>query len=133
MAGTLDAVLVFRSMHGLVRREMADSVASDAYDLLKPGGVVGLVQHRAKEDAPHSYTRGQNGYLKQSELIAMFESQGFDLAETSDINANANDTADHEGGVWTLPPVLRYGEENKEAYLAIGESDRMTLLFRKPE
>lgn len=132
-AGTFDAVVMFRSLHGLWSREMADGTVADMYGMLKPGGVVGVVQHRAKEDAPYAYVQGRNGYLKQSQVISLFKSQGFELVKTSEINANPNDTADHEGGVWTLPPRLRYGDENREEYLAIGESDRMTLLFRKPE
>ncbi len=132
VAGELDAILVFRGMHGLVRREIADSVIADFYDLLKPGGVVGVVQHRASEDAPRDYVNGTNGYLKQSEVIALYESEGFDFVGDSDLNANPNDPANHEGGVWTLPPTLRYGDENRAEYEAIGESNRMTLLFRKP-
>lgn len=131
-AESLDAILVFRALHGLTSREMVDSTLGDAWDLLKPGGIVGVVQHRAKEDAPRDYAQGAKGYLKQSEVIAIFESEGFEFVKSSEINANANDPADHEGGVWTLPPVLRFGDENKEEYEAIGESDRMTLLFRKP-
>lgn len=131
-AESLDALLVFRALHGLTSREMVDSTLGDAWDLLKPGGIVGVVQHRAKEDAPRDYAQGAKGYLKQSEVIAIFESEGFEFVKSSEINANAKDPADHEGGVWTLPPVLRFGDENKEEYEAIGESDRMTLLFRKP-
>ena len=127
-AGSMDAILVFRSMHGLQRRNIGDDTIRHFYGLLKSGGVVGVVQHRAKEDAPYDYTRGHNGYLKQSEIIALFESEGFELAGTSEVNANANDTADYEGGVWTIPPVLRGGD----AYKDIGESDRMTLTFKKP-
>lgn len=131
-AGSLDALLVFRALHGLTSREMVDSTLGDAWDLLKPGGVVGVVQHRAKEDAPRDYAQGAKGYLKQSEVIAIFESEGFEFVKSSEINANAKDPADHEGGVWTLPPVLRFGDQDKAKYEAIGESDRMTLLFRKP-
>ncbi|MAP93705.1 MAG: hypothetical protein CMK07_02025 [Ponticaulis sp.] len=131
--GTLDAMLVFRALHGLSSREMVDSLIDDTWDLLKPGGIVGVVQHRAPEDAPRDYAQGGNGYLKQSEVIAIFESEGFELIDTSEVNANAKDPANHEGGVWTLPPTLRFGDENKAEYEAIGESDRMTLLFKKPE
>lgn len=132
MAESLDAMLVFRSLHGMTSREMVDSMLGDTWALLKPGGIVGVVQHRAPEDASYDYTQGGKGYLKQSEVIAIFESEGYELVDTSEINANAKDTADYEGGVWTLPPTLRYGDDNREEYEAIGESDRMTLLFRKP-
>ena len=130
--GKLDAVLTFRGFHGLARQDLTDETIAHFYGLLKPGGIVGVVQHRAREDAPYDYTRGHNGYLKQSEVIAMFESEGFELVKTSEINANPKDTADHDGGVWSLPPTLTHGDEDRDRYLAIGESDRMTLVFRKP-
>ena len=130
--GTYDSILVFRALHGLAGKELVDSMLADTYSLLKPGGTVGVVQHRAKEDASYDYTRGTKGYLKQSQVIAMFESQGFELVKASEINANPKDTADYEAGVWTLPPVLTLKDENTETYAEIGESDRMTLLFRKP-
>ena len=130
--GKLDAVLTFRGLHGLARQDLTDETIAHFYGLLKPGGIVGVVQHRAREDAPWDYTRGHNGYLKQSEVIAMFESEGFEFVKDAEINANPRDTADHDGGVWSLPPTLRHGDEDRERYLAIGESDRMTLVFRKP-
>ncbi|MEL7312321.1 MAG: hypothetical protein AAFN07_12465 [Pseudomonadota bacterium] len=130
--GKLDAFLIFRSLHGLSRKNLADETAKHAYGLLKPGGIVGVVQHRAKEDAPWDYTRGHNGYLKQSEVIALFESAGFELVLESEINANPKDSANWDGGVWSLPPTLRHGDEDRETYEAVGESDRMTLVFRKP-
>jgi predicted methyltransferase len=133
MEASLDAVVIFRSLHGLYNREMADSTIRDFYTVLKPGGIVGVVQHRAPDDAPHAYVDGSNGYLKQSEVIALFKSQGFKAVKQSDINANPDDPANWDGGVWTLPPVLRYGDDNRDEYTAIGESDRMTLVFRKPE
>ena len=129
---SFDAILYFRALHGLAMRDMVDSTLASTYDLLKPGGVVGVVQHRAEADAPHEYTRGTKGYLKQDEVIAMFEAQGFAFVAASEVNANPADTNDYEAGVWTLPPTLTEGDVNKEAYLAIGESDRMTLLFQKP-
>lgn len=130
--GTFDAILVFRSLHGLTSREMVDSTLAQTYSLLKPGGVVGVVQHRAPEDSSYEFSQGDYGYLKQDQIIGIFESEGFELIGMSEVNANPMDPADHEGGVWTLPPTLRFGDENRETYEAIGESDRMTLLFRKP-
>ena len=132
LAGSLDAVVIFRSLHGLTRKDMADETLGHFYTLLRPGGIVGVVQHRAQERAPWDYTRGHNGYLKQSEVVAMFEAEGFDLIKTSEVNANPKDTADWDGGVWSLPPTLRHGDTDKDKYLAVGESDRMTLVFRKP-
>ena len=131
-AGKLDAFLMFRSLHGLARENLADDALAHAYALLKPGGLFGIVQHRAPEDAAYDYTRGHNGYLKQSEVIALFESEGFELVLESDINGNEADSADWDGGVWSLPPTLRHGDKDRARYEAVGESDRMTLLFRKP-
>ena len=131
--GTVDRVLVFRMMHNLKRWGVADSEAEGWLAALKPGGLLGVVQHRAKADAPDDYTDGSMGYLKQAELIAFFEGKGFELVDTSEINANPKDKADYDSGVWTLPPSYAKGDEDREKYSEIGESDRMTLLFKKPE
>lgn len=132
MIGAVDRVLIFRMMHNLKRWGVADAEVEGLFKALKPGGMLGVVQHRAKADAPAEYADGNKGYLKEAELIAFFEGKGFELAETSEINANPNDTADYEAGVWTLPPSFAKGDEDRAKYEAIGESDRMTLLFRKP-
>ncbi len=126
--GQADAVLFFRAMHHLFRFEqpLVDTALSEVFDMLAPGGVVAVVQHRAPEDADAEFANGNNGYLKQSDVIAAFERAGFVLEEASEINANPNDPAD--GYVWRLPPSTT---DNPDT-LAIGESDRMTLRFRKP-
>lgn len=126
--GKADAVLFFRALHHLFRFDepLVDKALSEVYDVLAPGGVVGVVQHRAPESADASFANGNNGYLKQSDVIAAFEQAGFVLEETSEINANPNDPAD--GFVWRLPPSTT----DNPATQAIGESDRMTLRFRKP-
>ncbi|MFB0612778.1 class I SAM-dependent methyltransferase [Aurantiacibacter poecillastricola] len=131
VSGTVDRVLVFRSLHGLMNGNAADRELRAIRTLLADDGMVGVVQHRAGEDAPYSYANGSNGYLRQSDVVRLFELHGFELVDTSEVNANPDDPADWEGGVWTLPPVLRYGDEDRARYEAIGESDRMTLLFRK--
>ncbi|KWV91726.1 class I SAM-dependent methyltransferase [Erythrobacter sp. YT30] len=131
--GTVDRVLVFRMMHNLKRWDIADGEADAWFAALKPGGLLGVVQHRAKADAPDDYVDGNAGYLKEDEMIAFFEGKGFELVEKSEINANPNDTADYEKGVWTLPPSFAEGDVDREKYAEIGESDRMTLLFKKPE
>ncbi|MBV7258976.1 class I SAM-dependent methyltransferase [Erythrobacter crassostreae] len=131
--GTVDRVLMIRMMHNLIRWGVADSEVEALHAALKPGGMLGVVQHRAKADASDEYVDGNMGYLKQAELVAYFEGKGFELVDTSEINANANDTAGYENGVWTLPPSYAKGDEDRETYAAIGESDRMTLLFQKPE
>lgn len=132
LTGTVDRVLMIRMMHNLIRWGIADSETEALYAALKPGGMLGVVQHRAKADAPEDYVDGNKGYLKEAELIEYFEGKGFELVGSTEINANPADTADYENGVWTLPPVLGLGDENRETYEAIGESDRMTLLFKKP-
>jgi len=127
--GSADMVVTFRSTHGWQRRDAFGDVLDAAREVLKPGGVLGVVQHRLPEDADDSeYT----GYVKQSWVVAMAESHGFRLVESSEINANPDDTADHPEGVWSLPPSLRnVSDEDRERYEAIGESDRMTLKFVK--
>lgn len=131
VAGTIDRVLIFRSIHGLLNGNRADAELRAVRAMLADDGMVGVVQHRAKADAPYATSNGTRGYVKQADVIKLFELNGFTLVDSSEVNANPKDPANWEGGVWTLPPILRRGDEEKERYLAIGESDRMTLLFRK--
>lgn len=134
-AGTADRVLTFRNVHNWYMADKKDGVVNAMktfYKALKPGGMLGVVDHRLPESDPDDKMES-SGYMKQSYVIAMAEKAGFKLVATSEINANAMDNADHPKGVWTLPPSLRLGEENQAHYLAIGESDRMTLKFMKPE
>ena len=134
MAGTVDRVLIFRSMHGLNNGNEADTVLKAARMMLKPDGMVGVVQHRAPEDATYDdYGARQRGYMREKDVINIFEANGFELVDRSEINANPNDPADWERGVWTLPPVLATGanDPRRAEYERTGESDRMTLLFRK--
>ena len=134
LAGTVDRVLIFRSMHGLNIGNAADDVLKAARVMLKDDGMVGVVQHRAPEGASYDdYGARQRGYMRKQDVVAIFAANGFELAGESEINANPNDPANWEGGVWTLPPVLRYGDKDRAKYEAIGESDRMTLLFRKAQ
>ncbi len=134
LEGTVDRVLIFRSMHGLNIGNSADDVLKAARRMLKDDGMVGVVQHRAPEGASYDdYGAKQRGYMRTQDVIAIFEANGFELAAQSEINANPNDPANWEGGVWTLPPVLRYGDQDRARYMAIGESDRMTLLFKKAD
>lgn len=128
MDGTVDRVLIFREMHNLHRNGILASELGRLHALLKDGGLLGIVQHRAKADAPAEYVGGGKGYMREQDVVGLVEAQGFELVGKSEINANPRDTADHEGGVWELAPVLR---GNREDLRAIGESDRMTLLFRK--
>lgn len=129
--GTVDHALIFREMHNLQRNGMVHRELTAIRVLLKDDGLLGIVQHRAKPDAPAAYTDGSKGYMREKDVIGLVEAHGFELVAKSEINANPADPADHPAGVWTLPPNLREGEKDKARYLAIGESDRMTLLFRK--
>lgn len=127
-AGTVDRVLIFREMHNLLRSGALRPELMRIRALLAEDGMLGIVQHRAKPWASGAYTDGSKGYLRQSDVIGLVEAHGFELMATSEVNANPRDPADWEGGVWTLPPGNR--GDNAEA-AAVGESDRMTLLFRK--
>jgi predicted methyltransferase len=128
-AGSADMVLTFRSTHGWINGGVADQIYKAFFDVLKPGGVLGIEQHRA---GPKTNREAFSGYVPEETVIAIAEKAGFVLEARSEINANPKDSADHSAGVWTLPPSLRLGEQDREKYLAIGESDRMTLRFRKP-
>ena len=131
MKGKVDRVLIFRSLHGKLNGNRADSELRALRDMLADDGMVGVVQHRAKKDASYAMSNGTKGYLKQASVVALFELNGFELVSQSENNANPKDMANYEGGVWTLPPVLGSGDADKAKYEAIGESDRMTLLFKK--
>lgn len=127
---TVDLIVTFRSAHGWVEDGVAEEVFADFYDVLKHGGHLGIVQHRATAGTDPKQTAG-NGYVSESTIIELAEQAGFELAKKSEINANFKDTHDHPEGVWTLPPSLRLGDTDRAKYQSIGESDRMTLLFLK--
>ena len=129
--GTVDRILIPRMVHNLLRWNIANEELRGLRKLLKDDGLVGIVQHRAKADSPWAYGDGSKGYLREADVIALMAVNGFVLVGKSEINANPKDTADYEAGVWTLPPSLRLGDEDKAKYEAIGESDRATLLFAK--
>lgn len=129
---SVDMVLTFRSSHGWVRDGMIDDVYSDFFKVVKPGGVLGVVQHRAPEGGD-AVEWSKKGYVPESRVIQAAEKAGFVLDNKSEINANPKDLKDHDEGVWRLPPTLGLGDKDKEKYLAIGESDRMTLKFKKPK
>ena len=131
--GSADVVLTFRNVHNW-RFDGTDNTAEafkQIFAMLKPGGTLGVVDHRLNE-GDDAAKEEKSGYMKESSIIAFAEAAGFKLAGKSEINANPKDTKDYEKGVWTLPPSLREGEKDREKYLAIGESDRMTLKFVKP-
>lgn len=127
--GSADVVLTFRNVHNWQRSQTAQIMFQGFFAVLKPGGVLGLVEHRANADVAAG---DASGYVGQDQVIAMATAAGLVLEEASEINANPADGKDHEAGVWSLPPVMRLGDKDREKYAAIGESDRMTLRFRKP-
>ncbi len=130
--GSVDMVLTFRNIHGWMGDDAADAMFKAMYAALKPGGILGVVEHRAKADKPQD-PKAESGYVREDYAIAMIEKAGFKLIGKSEVNANPKDTADHPKGVWTLPPTLQGGDVDRDKYLSIGESDRFTLRFRKPE
>ena len=129
---TADMILTFRNLHNWLKSNALKEVFKVSYQALKPGGIFGIVEHRA---LPGTSIEDMNksGYVTEKLAIEYAEKAGFVLIATSEINANPKDGTIHPKGVWTLPPSLRLGDEDKEKYLAIGESDRMTLKFIKPE
>ena len=129
-ADTVDAVLTFRNLHNWLGPNM-DKIFLNTYKALKPGGVFGIVEHRAKPGTSMEVMK-KSGYVTEAHALEIARKHGFELVAKSEINANPKDTADHPKGVWTLPPVYRLKDKDREKYSAIGESDRMTLLFKKP-
>lgn len=127
-----DMVLTFRNVHGWVGNGIAQQFFDEFARVLKPGGVLGVVQHRAKEGTDPAET-ARKGYVSEAAVISMAETAGLVLEARSEVNSNPNDSKDYEDGVWTLPPSFRLEDVDREKYAAIGESDRMTLRFRKPE
>jgi len=134
LEGTVDRVLIFREVHNMFRFGWLYKDLQIARKLLKPGGMIGITDHRVAENVPFDRSDGNKGYMRESDVIALFAASGFDLVAKSEINANPKDTADWQIGVWELPPSFA-GAANDPAKRAkmeaIGESDRMTLLFRK--
>ncbi len=129
--GSFDAVLTFRNVHNWAIAGNAEAWFKAFFAALKPGGVLGVVDHRAKLGTTLEATL-KSGYLTEDYVVGLATQAGFVLEAKSEINANPADDSQHPAGVWTLPPSLRLKEQDQEKYLAIGESDRMTLRFRKP-
>ena len=126
--GSADMVLTFRNLHNWGEKGVSQ-VFIDAFKALKTGGILGVVEHRLPKGATAS--NQNSGYVSMEKTIAQAKLAGFTLIASSEVNANAKDKASYEKGVWTLPPVLRLGDKDKMKYVAIGESDRMTLKFAK--
>jgi predicted methyltransferase len=131
-AGTLDMVVTFRNIHNWMARDSAGQVFATLYRALKPGGVLGVVEHRGNA-AMAQDPKAKSGYVNEDYAIRLIEGQGFRLVGESQVNANPRDTKDYEQGVWTLPPSYRLGDKDRQKYADIGESDRFTLKFEKPK
>jgi len=129
--GSADVVLTFRNVHNWVMADQEAAMFEAFFEVLKPGGVLGVVEHRAQADAEFEKIK-RSGYLPEEYVINLALKAGFVLDARSEINANPKDTKDHPGGVWNLPPTLSQKEKDREKFVAIGESDRMTLRFKKP-
>lgn len=130
--GGADVVLTFRNIHNWLKDDFQDKIFKAAFEALKPGGVFGVVEHRAKPGTTIAQSM-DSGYMDEAWVIARVQAAGFKLEGKSDVNNNPKDTKDYAKGVWTLPPTLTLKDEDKAKYLAIGESDRMTLKFVKPK
>lgn len=135
LSGTVDAVLFIRALHNLARFDAKGNYLQQAlaetYRVLKPGGIVGIVQHAMREDKPAAWADGSRGYLKESAIIQLMNNAGFELVGSSDINKNPKDNPQDGDMVWRLPPTLSGTEAQKNQNRLIGESNRVTLLFRK--
>jgi predicted methyltransferase len=129
--GTADFVLSFRNLHNWMKDGFAPEAFAAFYQALKPGGVLGLEEHRGQRDTAQD-PKAEDGYVRQDYAIALAEKAGFQFAGSSEINANLKDTANWPKGVWTLPPTLRLGDQDRAKYEAIGEADNFVLKFRKP-
>ena len=129
--GSLDMVVTFRNIHNWMARDTAAQAFATMYRALKPGGVLGVVEHRGNPAVPQD-PKAKSGYVNEDFAIKLIESQGFRLVAKSEVNDNPKDTKDYEQGVWTLPPTYRLGAKDHDKYAAIGESDRFTLRFVKP-
>jgi predicted methyltransferase len=129
--GTADLVLTFRNIHNWMARDTTAAAFESMYRVLKPGGVLGVVEHRGNPAVAQD-PKARSGYVNQDYAIRLIEKAGFRLVATSEINANPKDTKDYPRGVWTLPPSLGEGDKDRARYQAIGESDRFTLKFVKP-
>jgi predicted methyltransferase len=131
-SGDADFVLTFRNIHNWMKDGTAEAAFAAFYKALKPGGVLGVEEHRGREDQPQD-PQAKSGYVRQDYAIQLAEAAGFKLVGASEVNANPKDTKDYPEGVWTLPPTFRLKDKDHDKYAAIGESDRFVLKFFKPK
>ena len=130
-AGSADVVLTFRNLHNWMDDGYADQALAAAFKALKPGGILGIEEHRGRTDKPQD-PKGKDGYVRQDYTVDLAKKAGFVLLGSSEINANPQDTKDWVDGVWTLPPTLSQGDKDRAKYVAIGEADNFVLKFQKP-
>jgi predicted methyltransferase len=130
--GSLDMAVTFRNIHNWMAQDSAGQAFATLYKALKPGGVLGVVEHRGNSAVAQD-PKAKSGYVNEDYAIRLIEGQGFRLVGESQVNANPKDTKDYEQGVWTLPPTYRLGDQDRQKYADIGESDRFTLKFVKPK
>jgi predicted methyltransferase len=131
-AGSADMVLTFRNLHNWMDGGYADAVLAATFKALKPGGILGIEEHRGRNDKPQD-PKAKDGYVRQDYTVALAKKAGFVLVGSSEINANPKDTKDWVDGVWTLPPTLSQGDKDRAKYVAIGEADNFVLKFQKPK
>jgi predicted methyltransferase len=129
--GSADLIITFRNLHNWMGDGYADQVLAACFTALKPGGILGIEEHRGRNDVPQDPT-GKNGYVRQDYAVALAKKAGFVLVSSSEINSNPRDTKDWVDGVWTLPPSLSQGDKDRAKYVAIGEADNFVLKFQKP-
>jgi predicted methyltransferase len=130
-AGSADIVLTFRNLHNWMDGGYVDEALKGIYTSLKPGGILGIEDHRGLANKPQD-PKAKSGYVRQDYTIELARKAGFEYVGASEINANPKDTKEYPEGVWTLPPTLALGDKDREKYVAIGESDNYVLKFRKP-
>jgi predicted methyltransferase len=130
--GSADLVLTFRNFHNWMHDGYAEQALAASFKALKPGGILGIEEHRGRNDKPQD-PKGEDGYVRQDYTIALAKKAGFVLLDSSEINANPKDTKDWVDGVWTLPPTLSQGDKDRARYVAVGEADNFVLKFQKPK
>src|SRR6202042_3683791 len=128
--GSADLVLTFRNLHNWMNEGYADQALKACFTALKPGGILGIEEHRGRKDKPQD-PKAKDGYVREDYTIALMKKAGFVPAGSSEINANPKDTKDWVDGVWTLPPTLSQGDKDRAKYIAVGEADNFVLRFRK--
>ena len=130
-AGSADLILTFRNLHNWMDGGYAEQVIAACFKALKPGGIVGIEEHRGRNDKPQD-PKAKDGYVRQDYATALFKKAGFKMVASSEINANPKDTKDWVDGVWTLPPTLSQKDKDRDRYVAIGEADNFVMTFQKP-